>query len=71
MEGTLRKQRQLPCVLRSFAPTRLAGDVLAGVYERLLAGREQQSASVNGIKDQDVLAGCPLGQFAATGGRYE
>jgi hypothetical protein len=72
MEGILRKRRQLPAVLRSFAPTRLADEVLAGVYERLLSGPEQRLATASMmVMDDDVPADCPLGQLPATGGRYE
>ena len=44
MEGTLRKRRQAPQVLRSFAPTRLEDDVLAGVYQRLLSVHDRLAA---------------------------
>jgi hypothetical protein len=72
MEGTLRKRRQLSSVRRSFAPTRLADEVLAGVYERLLAGPEQRPSTLSMVvMDEDVLADRPLRQFATTGGRYE
>jgi hypothetical protein len=74
MEGTLRKRHSPPVVLRFFAPSRLADDVLAGVYERLLVVPDRLAA-VNGVvkvvKDEDVLAGYSLDQLAATGGRYE
>jgi hypothetical protein len=37
MEGNTLRQRQAPQVIRCFAPTRLADDLLAVIYERLLA----------------------------------
>ncbi|TMQ33070.1 MAG: hypothetical protein E6K70_15135 [Planctomycetota bacterium] len=36
MDGAILKQRPAPQVIRCFAPSRLADDLLAEVYERLL-----------------------------------
>ena len=69
MEGTLRKRRQAPQVLRSFAPTRLEDDVLAGVYERLLSVHDRLAALEVEFKDKEMLAGFAHGQLVATGGR--
>jgi hypothetical protein len=70
MEGTLRKRPSLPSVLQSFAPTRLADEVLSEVYERLLA-RPRLVAANGSAKDEEMLANGSLVQFATTGGRYE
>jgi hypothetical protein len=69
MEGTPRKRRQTPQVLRSFAPTRLADDVLAGVYQRLLSVHDRLAALEVEFKDKELLAGFAQGQLVATGGQ--
>jgi hypothetical protein len=69
MEGTLRKRRQAPQVLRSFAPTRLEDDVLAGVYQRLLSVHERLAALEVEFKEKEMLAEFAHGQLVATGGR--
>jgi hypothetical protein len=70
MVGTVRKQRSLPAVLRSFVPTRLAEEVLSGAYERLLAVSDRLATVNRKAKDEEVVANGVLGQFAKTGGRY-
>ena len=69
MEGTTRKRRQAPQVLRSFAPTRLADDLLAGVYERLLTARDRFATTQTECKEMESLALLAQGQPVATGGR--
>jgi hypothetical protein len=71
MEGTLRKRQSLPSVLQSFAPTRLADEVLSGVYERLLAMPDRLVAVNSSVKVEEMLANGSFGQLATTGGRYE
>ena len=69
MEGTLRKRRLAPQVLRSFAPSRLEDDVLAGVYQRLLSVHDRLAALEVEFKEKDTLAGFAHGQLVATGGQ--
>jgi hypothetical protein len=69
MEGTKRQRRQRPQVLRSFAPTRLADDLLAEVYERLLTTRDRLSAVQTEVKETQTLELLAQGQPVATGGR--
>jgi hypothetical protein len=72
MEGHSLNRRRTPQLIRSFAPTRLSADLLAGVYERLLAVGVQGTDTV-GSQDQ-IMAWeleVPLGEDHAvmTGGR--
>jgi hypothetical protein len=69
MEGTSRKRRQAPQVLRFFAPTRLADDLLAGVYERLLADCDRFATVQIECKEMDTLALIAQGEPVGTGGR--
>ena len=69
MEGTTRKRRRAPQVLRSFAPTRLADDLLAAVYERLLSARGRFAAVQLEFTEMDTLDLLAQGQPVATGGQ--
>lgn len=64
MEGHSLNRRRTPQLIRSFAPTRLAADLLAEVYERLLAVGAQDTDTV-GSQEQIMeweLQELPLGE---------
>ncbi len=69
MEVRIRPRQRMPQVLRIFTPTRLQDDLLAGVYDRLLA----RGASVGRVQDEPKEPRHPSvsathGPQAATGG---
>jgi hypothetical protein len=70
MDGVTRKPRFAPQVIRDFAPSRLADDLLAEVYERLFKAGIHGSAVSVGFEEpesQEILL--DQEQPMATGGR--
>jgi hypothetical protein len=68
MEGQSRPRRRAPHVLRCFTPTRLQDDLLAAVYDRLLAAgssagrrhdrpQELELAGIAAEQDQPATTG--------------
>jgi hypothetical protein len=70
MDGKTLRQRRAPQVIRCFAPTRLADDLLAGIYDRLLAAGTPHSGGQSPARER-VLQKLLLSdhQAMATGGR--
>jgi hypothetical protein len=71
MEGSSLPRCRMPRVVRSFVPTRLTDELLAEVYERLLAVAVGDAA---GCPSQAPEAArqplpCGRGQLLTTGGR--
>ena len=70
MEGNTLRHRPAPQVIRAFATTRLADDLLARVYERLLTVSGQGSGGQDYLMER-LLQELPRGvdQPITTGGR--
>jgi hypothetical protein len=70
MQGKARQRRCLPPLLRAFATTRLTEELLAGVYERLLAGSHRSGPAPAESRPTDPQATCLAeGQTVTTGGQ--
>jgi hypothetical protein len=70
MEGKRSSRRPVPPVVRSFAPTRLTAELLASVYERLLAASPANGSTGAGSTGHRVSDVCLDEDDAlSTGGR--
>lgn len=67
MQGKTR-QRHLPPLIRTFAPTRLTEDLLAGVYERLLGAGHHSGPAPAESPPSDPQANCLAEEQAVTTG---
>jgi hypothetical protein len=68
MEGRSRARRA-PQVLRHFTPSRLQDDLLAAVYERLLAAGLSAGTSPDGTRGPELVAiAAEQDRSATTGG---
>jgi hypothetical protein len=69
MEGKTRPRQRTPRVLRTFNPTRLQDDLLAAVYDRLIAGNVRSQRPQDKLKQsQPEAVSAEHGQLAKTGG---
>jgi len=70
MQAKARQRRCLPPLLRVFTPTRLTEELLAGVYQRLLAAGHHSGPAPAEARATDSQADClDKKQTVTTGGR--